>query len=385
MNKDFVYNYLNKRNSVLSLVDQEALKDEINSLKKKAILNLDQNLASAKANLEKNGARVFIVKDRKEATEKIKELCGEAKIIVKAKSNTLDKLGLKELFGENLTETDLGAYIVSQIGGDSDHPVLPSIELSAKDVAEKFSAKFGKDYPVKVKALVDALKKEINGKILEAGVGLTGANAITADGQIMLLENEGNISLITRLPKKHIAVCGIEKIVGTAEEAVKVAKAAAVWGTGQSFPNYVSFISGPSKTADIENELVIGVQGAQEVDVILIEGGVREKIGTEMEETLYCIHCGACYNLCATWNLTGQMPKRNDAETIRDCTLCQNCSFNCPAKINWQGIVRISRNRYNEDGKGTENNLKMIENIRKFGNPFGEKASDSAPDELFCC
>jgi len=385
MNKDFVYNYLNKRNSVLSLVDQEALKDEINSLKKKAILNLDQNLASAKANLEKNGARVFIVKDRKEATEKIKELCGEAKIIVKAKSNTLDKLGLKELFGENLTETDLGAYIVSQIGGDSDHPVLPSIELSAKDVAEKFSAKFGKDYPVKVKALVDALKKEINGKILEAGVGLTGANAITADGQIMLLENEGNISLITRLPKKHIAVCGIEKIVGTAEEAVKVAKAAAVWGTGQSFPNYVSFISGPSKTADIENELVIGVQGAQEVDVILIEGGVREKIGTEMEETLYCIHCGACYNLCATWNLTGQMPKINDAETIRDCTLCQNCSFNCPAKINWQGIVRISRNRYNEDGKGTENNLKMIENIRKFGNPFGEKASDSAPDELFCC
>jgi L-lactate utilization protein LutB len=384
MNKDFVYNYLDKRNAALPKNRQEILREEIYQLKKSAIGDLKNLVAIAKVNLEKSGAKVYIVKDRQAATQKITELIS-GKQVVKAKSNLLDKLGLKEVLGERLTETDLGAYIVSQIGGDSDHPVLPAIELSALEIAQKFGAKFGGDYPSNPKQLTDKLKKEIKVKILAADVGLTGANAVTADGQIMLLENEGNISLITRLPQTHIAVCGLEKIVASAEAAVKIAQAAAVWGTGQLQPTYISFIAGPSKTADIENELVLGVQGAQELILILIEGEVYGKIGTPEEESLYCIHCGACYNLCATWNLTGMMPKSNSVSTVYDCTLCQNCTFNCPAKINWQNIVRISRDRYNKEGKNTPHNLKMIENVRQFGNPFGENMEGKTPDELFCC
>lgn len=384
MNRDFVYNYLAKRNASLSKEDQEKLRDEIHALKKAASSGLRRLADLAKTNLEKNGVRVFVVSDGREAAQKLSELIG-GKQVVKSKSNTLDKLGLKELFGEKLTETDLGAYIVSHIGEDSDHPVLPAIELKAKDIAAKFSAKFGDDYPESAKSLTDKLKKEIKDKIFSAEVGLTGANAVTADGQIMLLENEGNISLITRLPQTHIAVCGLDKIVADSSEAAKIAKAAAVWGTGQLQPTYISFIAGPSKTADIENELVTGVQGAQEVVLILIEGDVYKRIGTETESINYCIHCGACYNLCATWNLSGKMPKVNSAGTVFDCTLCQNCTFNCPSKIEWQNIVRIARDGYNKEGNETENNRKMIENIRKFGNPFGEKIESDNPDELFCC
>jgi len=385
MNRDFVYNYLAKRNSALPPPEQEILREELFQLKKKSISRLPELIIQAKKNLTDNGVKVFVVKDYLEAKRKILELLGSEDLVVKSKSNTLDKLGLENELAERLSETDLGAYIVKQIGSDSDHPVLPAIELKAKEIAEKFSKKFGKNYPSNPKELTDVLKLEIKTNIVSADVGLTGANAITADGQIMLLENEGNISLITRLPKKHIAVCGVEKIVSDAEEAIKVARASAVWGTGQSFPTYVSFIAGPSKTADIENELVCGVQGASEVVLILIEGEALKRIGTETESINYCIHCGACYNLCATWNLTGQMPKVNSTETIFNCTLCQNCTFNCPAKIPWQNIVRIFRMRYNKEGNNTDNNLKMIDNIRKHGNPFGDPGTKKSSDELFCC
>lgn len=385
MNKDFVYNYLERRNKSLAKSEQEKFRDEINGLKRQSISNLKELVTKTIDNFKNNGVEIFVVKNYQEAKIKLVELCGEAEVVAKSKSNTLDKLSLSNDFGDRLLETDLGAYIVSHIGDDSDHPVLPAIDLKAKEIADKFSEKFGGQYPVEAKVLTDKLKVEIRQGIMKAEVGLTGANAVTAEGQIMLLENEGNISLVTRLPKRHIAVCGIEKIVPTAVEAVKVAKAAAVWGTGQAQPTYISFIAGPSKTADIENELVTGVQGAQEVFLILVEGEAYSKIGTEEEESLYCIHCGACYNLCATWNLTGSMPKSKSVETVYDCTLCQNCTFNCPAKINWQNIVRISRARYNKEEKNTENNLRMIENVRKFGNPFGENAGKDSIDKLFCC
>lgn len=384
MNKSFVYQYLNKRDSALSRDKQDFLATEIFNLKKQAMAHLPELIKSAKLNLEKNGAEVYMVKNNLEATEKIQELTAEAGGIVKAKSNFLDNLQAKGLFGDRLTETDLGAYIVSQIGGDSDHPVLPAIDLTANEIAERFQAKFNRNYPTDAKALVDVLKQEIKAKIVSAEIGLTGANAVTADGQIMLLENEGNISLITRLPAIHIAVCGIEKIVATAEEAVKIAKASAVWGTGQSWPSYVSFIGGPSKTADIENELVCGVQGAQRLILILVEGDVEEIICTEFESMLYCIHCGACYDLCPAWNCSGQMPKVRSEKTIFNCTLCQNCTFNCPAKINWQDICRLKRRDLTGQDLNTAHNLKMIGNIRQYGNPFGEGSGDS-PTELFCC
>ncbi|MFA6227953.1 MAG: LUD domain-containing protein [Patescibacteria group bacterium] len=383
MNRDFVYNYLSKRVAALNREDQEKLRDEIFELKKKAAARLPELVEKAKNKLEQAGAKVYVVKDNAAATELIKELAGSS-LAVKSKSNTLDKLGLKGILGDKLTETDLGAYIVSQIGGDSDHPVLPAIDLSAEEIVAKFKER-GIDLPAKPKELVDKLKKIIKEKILSAEVGLTGANAVTADGQIMLLENEGNISLVTRLPGLHIAVAKVEKVVASYEDAIKIAKAAAVWGTGQSWTSYVSFIGGPSQTADIENELVTGVQGAQKLILILIEGQSYQKIGTELESMLYCIHCGACYNLCPSWNLTLTMPKVSSDQTNFTCTLCQNCTLNCPARIDWQNITRIYREKFTAEGKISAVNAKMLKNLRQYGNPFGEVSEGVAPDELFCC
>jgi L-lactate utilization protein LutB len=147
----------------------------------------------------------------------------------------------------------------------------------------------------------------------------------------------------------------------------------------------VSFIGGPSQTADIENELITGVQGAQDLAVILIEGQSYKKVGTELESMLYCIHCGACYNLCPAWNLTLTMPKVSNNKTNSTCTLCQNCTVNCPAKIDWQNITRVYREKFTAEGKISEVNAKMLKNLKRYGNPFGEVPEGATPDELFCC
>ncbi len=415
MNKSFVYNYLVSRDVAMSPAERDKLRDELNALKKQAIGNLKNLLSQAKNNLEANGCRVFVVKDYDEAGAKIKELIGDAKQVVKSKSNTLDKLNLRQVLSAEITDTDLGAYIVSQIGGESDHPVLPAIGMSAAEIAEKFNnlslrgaegdeaiPSLNDGIPIPPQAglprndriilpndargIVDNLKAVIKKKIDAAEAGLTGANAITASGEILILENEGNAGLTARLPKKHVAVAKIEKIVENLESALIVARAATVWGTGQKQTSYINIISGPSQTADIGNELIGGVQGAQEVDVILIEGDAAEKIGTELESMLYCIHCGACYNLCPSWNLAGVMPKVADFErNLFHCTLCENCTSNCPAKIDWQSITRICRAQFTSAGQQTQANEKMIDNIRQFGNPFGEIPAGTTPDKLFCC
>ena len=386
MNRDFVYNYLSKREQALPLLAQESLRDEIFAIKKKAISNIKNLLESAVINLEKNGCRVVVVKDVNEARDKALELIGASGKAVKSKSNTLDKLKLNDSGDIELEETDLGAYIVSKIGGDSDHPVLPAIEWKAEDVAKAFREKQGLDLPLDTKLMVGKLRDIIREKIDQAEVGLTGANAITANGEIIILENEGNAGLVARLNKKHIVVAGIEKIIENIEEAMRIVKAASVFATGQSWPTYVNIINGPSKTADIENELISGVHGPEEVVVILIEGKVYERLGSELESMLYCIHCGACYDLCPSWNMSGVMPKVPDFEkNFKHCTLCQNCTFNCPAKIDWQNITRIYREQFERAGKTTPANLGMIENVRKYGNPFGETTDQQTPDKLFCC
>ncbi|MFA5047814.1 MAG: LUD domain-containing protein [Patescibacteria group bacterium] len=386
MNRNFVYNYLTRREESLPVSGQDALREEIFTLKKEALSKIRKLLELAVINLEKNGCKVLVVKDAKEARAKVLELIGPAGKAVKSKSNTLDKLKLSDSVDLDLEETDLGAYIVSKIGGESGHPVLPAIEWKAGDIAKAFKEKRGLDLPLDAQSMVGKLKEIIREKIDQAEVGLTGANAITANGEIVILENEGNAGLVARLNKKHIVVAGIEKIIENIEGAMKIVKAASVFGTGQSWPTYVNIINGPSKTADIENELISGVHGPTEVVVVLIEGKVYEKLGSNLESMLYCIHCGACYDLCPSWNMSSVMPKVSDFEkNFKYCSLCQNCTFNCPAKIDWQNITRIYREKFEQAGQTTVANQDMIENIRKYGNPFGETVDSQTPDKLFCC
>jgi iron-sulfur cluster protein len=401
-----VFEYKAKREKTLANLglDGEKFRDEFRAMKEKIFSDIENLRRRAVENLSKNGIKVFEAPDTAAAQKILKDLTSGDQLIVKAKTTAADEIDIDGVLGEKLVSTDLGDFIMSISGARDMHPVFPSFHLTPKQISEIIKQKFGEDIAPDAKSIAAFARKYLRGKMAAATVGVTGANVITADGRIVLLENEGNISLVSRLPDKHIIIAGWEKIVPTIDEAMKVVRAATVWGAGHDWPVYVSIISGPSKTADIQNELVVGAQGAKEVYLILLDNGREKMLKDGFEELLYCINCGACLNFCPAYHQLGT--KYGDkylgskgiilsafmVELLRakesgcySCTLCSACVENCPAKIDLPGMMKKIRSKLNEKNLETEENKKMIGNTRKFGNPFGEISEDGTPKELYCC
>ena len=420
-----VLEYRTKRDNVLSYEEREKLREEIYQIKKSVIDNLEKIKAKTIANLTKNKIRVLLAKDDAEAHEIVAGLCREARVILKSKSNIADEINLHQaLIDKELVETDLGDFINQLLGEEDLHPVMPAFHIAPQRIADKIYQKFGRKIEVTPEAIAAFAREKIRKKIVEAEVGITGANAITAEGQIIILENEGNASLVSRWPKRHLVISGVEKLVPDLEAALKIVKASAVWGTGQDWPVYVSIISGPSQTGDVQNKLVIGAQGAKEVYLILVDNGRSKLIENGLGELLFCLNCGACLNFCPAFHNLGRgfgdKPTRHSQNKDKNrvnsdgggggylgskgiifaalsrglleakkanayaCTLCSTCFTNCPAKINLPELMKIIRQKLNGAALATEENKKMIANIEKYGNPFGDLGGQP-PKSLFCC
>ena len=382
----------------------EKFRDEFRKMKEEIFHDMENLRRRAISNLEKNGIKVFEAHDAAEAQKILRELTVADRVVVKAKTTAADEINVDEVLGERLVSTDLGDFIMSISGQKDMHPVFPSFHLTPEQIVKIIKEKFGQELPPDAKSIAAFARKYLREKMVQATTGISGANVITADGRIILLENEGNISLVSRLPDKHIIISGWEKIVPTVEDAMKVVRAASVWGTGQDWPVYVSIISGPSKTADIQNELVVGAQGAKEVYLILLDNGRGEMLKDGFEELLYCINCGACLNFCPAYHqlgikygdkylgskgiiLAAFMENLLHAKEsgCYSCTLCSAWMENCPAKIVLPALMKKIRNKLNAANQETEENKKMIANTRQFGNPFGEINDDGTPKELYCC
>lgn len=387
MNEAFVTDYLKKRQLAGA---GEILRDQLHALKKRSVAHLPGLVEKAKRNLEASGVKVYLAKNNAEAGAILNRLLDGARLVAKSKSNLLTELYQDGSWQPacEIIETDIGDFLAEVCQERTDHPVLPALNLTK----EKILTALSRQYPQEEKTLVamssaqlvEFISAKIREKILTAEVGLTGANAITAEGQIMLVENEGNISLISRIPPRHIVVAGIEKIVETAEDALHVARCAAVWGTGQPWTSYVNFISGPAKTADLGNELVLGAQGAKEAHLILVDDWRSTFLGGEFEEMLYCINCGACANTCPIFMVGEKAVKILDPEKNYRCATCAACTLNCPAGINWRRLTILARQEHTSAGLSPSAAKVMLEKVQKFGNPFGE-LTNHLPKELYCC
>lgn len=402
-----VLSYRQKRQKALQKnnLDLEKFREEIYQIKKKSIENIEKLKSEAIKNLEENGIKVLEAKNSQEARKLITKIIGEKRKIIKSKSNAFGEIENNGfLKNKDLTETDLGDFIVSLFSQKDAHPVLPAINLTPKEIAQKIKEKLNVSVEPKPEVIALFVRNHLRKKITEAQVGISGANAITADGKILILENEGNISLVSRFPDVHIIVSGFEKIVANLEEAIKIIQAAAIWGTGQDFPVYVSIISGPSKTADIQDQTVVGAQGAKEVYLILLDNGRSKIIKEGFGELLYCLNCGACLDFCPVYHQIG--PNYGDkylgskgvifaglSESLKKailancfaCTLCSACFENCPAKINLPELMRKLRGYLEKENLQTKENKEMIEKIRQFGNPFGKVEKGKIPQKLYCC
>jgi len=312
---------------------------------------------------------------------------------------------IKELLKDKeIIETDLGDFIVDMCEKEDVHPVLPAVELTPKYIVKFIEKKFGKKVEPKAEEIAKFVRNHLREKICQAKIGITGANAISSEGSIIILENEGNISLVSRIPDKHIIISSFDKIIPTTKEALEIVKAAGIYGTGQNFPVYVSIISGPSKTADIQNKIITGAQGAKEVYLLLLDNGRNEILNSDFKEILYCINCGACLNFCPVYHQIAQnygskyfgskgvlfssvsenLKKSFDSGAFY-CTTCQSCKQNCPIKINLPDLMIKLREKLVKEKIEPENSEVMIKNVKEFGNPFGKVEEGKTPKNLYCC
>ncbi|MEM7821435.1 MAG: LUD domain-containing protein [Candidatus Aenigmatarchaeota archaeon] len=398
--------YKKNRERAMQLENIELLKKELRRIKEFSISNIENLKERAIKNLEEHGVRVLQAENSNKAKKMLLEIIPEKEKIVKSKSNVLNEIKVEEIFeGRNeLTETDCGDFLVKVCDEVSSHPVTPALHIPIEIMLEKIRKKFKVELEKSHEKIVEWVKYYLKKKIVEAKIGLTGANAITADGTIVILENEGNISLISRIPEKHVIVSGIDKLVPSLQDAMVICKASSIWGTGTSLPTYINIISSPSKTADIEKKIVYGVHGAKEVFLILVDNGRSSMIKEGLGEILYCINCGSCLYFCPVYRqifdnygydyLGGigiaKTAFINDLKIAFErglycCTTCEACKINCPLDINVAEIVRNVREASVRMGMETETNKKMIKNIREYGNPFGKIGEEKIPKELYCC
>ena len=399
--------YMKLREKTFLSLEIEKMKKKLKEIKKYSIDNIEYLLDKAKETLEKNSVEVFEAKNGKEAVKILKKLIPRGETIVKSKSNTLHEIGFGKEFSERneIVETDCGEFILQVCGKKGAHPVTPAIHLTPREIAENLRRKFGVRLKPSAEEITKWVRNYLRKKILDCKIGLSGANAISADGGICILENEGNISLISRVPEKHVIVVGIEKVVPTLEDAMIVCKASAVWGTGTNLPTYINIISSPSKTADIQRKLVYGMHGAKGVSLIFVDNGRRDAIRKDLKEILYCINCGACLYFCPVYRqlfdaygltyLGGiGIAKSFLMEDLRAvfenglyfCSTCMACKFNCPVGIDVPSLIRKIREFCVKKELETKTNKKMVENLETTGNPFGEvEEGAEIPEELFCC
>ncbi|HEX9268858.1 MAG TPA: LUD domain-containing protein [Candidatus Limnocylindria bacterium] len=301
-----------KRAARIEEIDWPEQRADLTERKRDAIARLPELVARFTVEATAVGAVVHRAKDAEEARRIVTEICRRhgAKLVVKSKSMATEEILLNEhLLAEGITpvETDLGEWIIQLAGEKPSHLIAPAIHKTREEVATLFSRVLGRPVPADPATLVAVARTELREKFIAADVGITGGNALIADtGTLVLVTNEGNADLATTLPPVHIAVVGIEKIVPSLDDATALLKLLARSATGQKLSTYTQLITGPSRSADIELRLQIGVHGPKELHFVLLDNG-REAMRADeaFSEALRCIRCGACSNVCPSYQVVG--------------------------------------------------------------------------------
>jgi iron-sulfur cluster protein len=400
-------NYIRRRNEVLKNIDVNELKEKLMKIRESSIEKLIELKNLTIKNFEQQGIAVHEARNAREAREILFSLIEKGEVVVKSKTNVGREIELNKFFKENkneVFETDTGDFLVSVCEEEAIHPITPAIHITTERIVEAIERKFGVKLREDPKEIVQWIRNYIRERIFRAKVGITGANVISAEGAIFVAENEGNISLISRIPEKHIVVSSIDKIVESNEEAIIICKALAIFGTASSNVAYVSVIGGPSSTADIQKEIVYGAQGAREVHLILVDNGRSKLLNSSLREALYCIGCGACLYSCPVYrtllkNYGGKtyyggigLVRSSSFEDIIEiskkafyCTTCSACKEICPVRIDVPKLIRELRADLTKNNINTEVNKKIAENLESFGNPYGVIEKGSKPKNLYCC
>ncbi len=353
------------------LPEFEQLREAARQLKDHTLAHLDLYLEHFEEQVKASGGQVHWAATRAEASALIGKICqGEqARRVLKGKSMITEEIALNahlESLGMEVLETDLGEYIIQLRGEMPSHIVAPAFHLSKEQVADDFR-KHHRDLPAdrdlsEAPKLLAEARSRLRRRFLEADVGITGANLLIAEtGTSVIVTNEGNGDLTQSRVRCHIVVASIEKIVPRRVDADLLLRLLARSATGQELSVYTTFSTGPRRAGDQD--------GPTSFHVVLLDGGRSDVLGTEFQEMLRCIRCGACMNHCPVYGAIGGhaygwvypgpigavlnpglVGLSRTVDLPAASTFCGRCSEVCPVKIPLPELMRSWRERAYADG-----------------------------------
>ena len=285
------------------LPDSDLIRERARAIKDQTLADLDKHLLMLEKSVLARGGKVHWAEDGDQACRQIVKIvrARNATRVVKSKSMTTEEIHLNralEEAGIEAVETDLGEYIIQLAGHRPSHIVGPALHLSAQEIAEILSKPAGERLPVEREALAGFARRQLRMKFAQAEVGISGVNfAIAETGSIVLVTNEGNGRLTTALPKCHIAIMGMEKVIPRLADLPYFLKVLARAATGQKLSVYTQIITGARREGELD--------GADEFHLVILDNGRSRILGSPLRESLFCIRCGACLNACPIYQSVG--------------------------------------------------------------------------------
>jgi len=358
--------------------DWEAARQKCQEIKREAINHLDRYLLQFEEKVIARGGHVFWATNGAEACEYVKNLATQrgVRTVVKSKSMVTEEIHLGpvlEKVGIKVWETDFGEYIVQLRDEPPYHIVTPAMHLNRGQIAELFREKLDpgiiSDDPADLMA---AARRKLRQAFFTAEMGISGANFLVADaGVVAISTNEGNGRLCTSVPRIHIVVTGIEKVIPRLEDLAVLWPVLATSGTGQGITTYSTLIGGPRRAGEVD--------GPEEFHVVLVDNGRSQLLAdAEQREVLHCIRCGACLNICPVFRHVGGhtygttypgpigsvlTPHLGGIKEFNHLSyassLCGACTSVCPVKIDLHHHLLQNRRNATEAG-ATKSSERMM-------------------------
>lgn len=348
------------------LPEGPGLRLKAHQVRMQAVENLDILLETLADNVRKNGGVVIFAQDAATAVEECLKIARrhQVRTAVKGKSMVTEEIGLNEALstaGIEVTETDLGEYIVQLAGESPSHIIAPAIHKTRQQIGRLFADKLGIGYTEDPPTLTRAARKALRDKFLAADMGISGCNLACAQtGHITTVSNEGNIRMATTLPRVHVAFMGMERVVARLEDHDILLRLLARGAAAQHMAGYISYIGGPRQPGQAD--------GPDAFYLIIIDNGrTRILADEEFREMLCCIRCAACLNVCPVYAKIGGhaygypysgpvgavvTPLLVGIERAKDLflgeTLCGACKDACPVDIDIPRMLLALRARLAE-------------------------------------
>ncbi len=348
------------------LPEFEQLRDSARDIKTHVLAHLDLYLEHYEDKVRMSGGHVHFARTSQEACETILSICKShgAKTVTKGKSMVSEEIGLNaalEAEGLQAIETDLGEYIIQLRGETPSHIIAPAVHLNKEQVEEDFRRVHTHLSPerdlTEPETLLSEARAILRQKFLSADIGITGANFLIAEtGSSIIVTNEGNGDLTQILPRVHIVVASLEKIVPTLDDAAQIMRVLARSATGQDMTVYSTISTGPRRAGDVD--------GPEHYHVVLVDNGRSHMLGSDFEDMLRCIRCGACMNHCPVYHAVGGhaygwvypgpmgavltpslIGVEQGGHLPNASTFCGRCESVCPVRIPLPKMMRHWRER----------------------------------------